>query len=141
MGAGEYVDGERVLRLRVQYRHSAMGRALLEAGHVTGSREYAVGIDPFTWPRELRGAAYAGRGAELDDKAAYPRAMAALTGGLGPASKKFLSEEIDADGKRYLLRDEILLACGRYLWPVDAPASRAREARPCEDGHRGVFKF
>ena len=35
-----------VTALRIDYRHSALGRDLIEAGHVTGSREYAKGVDP-----------------------------------------------------------------------------------------------
>jgi len=93
------------IRLRIAYRHSRTGRMLLEAGHITGSREYAVGVDPFTWSTELRSAAFRGMGAELDDVAAYPRAMRAITGGLGPASERFLEH-----------REEILAKYGEYLF-------------------------
>ena len=45
-------------RLRIEYKYSQVGRALVEAGHVTGSRVYAIGVDPFKgWSKELRGAA------------------------------------------------------------------------------------
>ena len=87
--ATQVSDG--VARVRLRYGYSQLGRALAEAGHVRGSREYAVGPDPFKWPTELRDAAFAGMGAEMDDKAAYPRIIAAVTGGLGHASATFLA--------------------------------------------------
>jgi hypothetical protein len=43
-----------------------------------GSREYAVGADPFRWPEELRTRVMAGRGAEGDDASAFPRARRAM---------------------------------------------------------------
>ena len=84
-----------VARVRLRYAYSTLGRALAEAGHITGSREYAIGADPFKWPTELRDAAFTGMGAEMDDKAAYPRIIAAMTGGLGRASAAFLAHRED----------------------------------------------
>ena len=46
--AKQVSDG--VARVRLRYGYSTLGRALAEAGHVTGSREYAIGADPFKWP-------------------------------------------------------------------------------------------
>ena len=42
------VDG--VASLRLNFRHSALGRDMVEAGHVTGSREYAKGGRPIQGP-------------------------------------------------------------------------------------------
>ena len=61
------------------YRHSFIGARLIAAGHVAFSRVYAVERhDPFKYPREVRRAALGRFGVDLDDKAAYPSAMAAL---------------------------------------------------------------
>ena len=63
---------EGLVRLPIEYAYSPLGRALREAGHVTGSREYAIGVDPFKgWPKHLRGAAFHDMGWECDDAAAY----------------------------------------------------------------------
>ena len=53
--------------LTIEYRHSATGAALVDAGYVTASREYAIGVDPFEMPRALRGAALARWGHDFDD--------------------------------------------------------------------------
>eukprot|EP00966_Prymnesium_polylepis_P083905 1942753-Prymnesium_polylepis.1 len=50
----------------------------MDAGHVTASREYALGADPFKLPRAIRDAALAGMGWAMDDNAAYPRARIAM---------------------------------------------------------------
>ena len=65
-------------RVRIAYKYSDKGRDLYEAGHIVGSREYAVGADPFRWPEELRTRVMAGRGAEGDDASAFPRARRAM---------------------------------------------------------------
>ena len=70
------VDSDTV-RYRVQYRMSPLGRGLLEAGHVTDSRLYAVGPDPFKWEGRFRDAALHGT-ATADDAAAFPRARLAM---------------------------------------------------------------
>ena len=103
-----------VARVRLRYGYSTLGRALAEAGHVTGSREYAIGADPFKWPTELRDAAFAGMGAEMDDKAAYPRIIAAMTGGLGQASAAFLAN-----------REDVMNTFSTYLFAE----TRSREQR------------
>ena len=64
--------------MRIAYKYSDKGRDLYEAGHIVGSREYAVGADPFRWPEELRTRVMAGRGAEGDDASAFPRARRAM---------------------------------------------------------------
>ena len=65
-------------RVRIAYKYSEKGRDLYEAGHIAGSREYAVGADPFRWPEELRTRVMAERGAEGDDASAFPRARRAM---------------------------------------------------------------
>jgi hypothetical protein len=50
---------------------------LIEAGHVSGSREYATGVDPFRYPVRIRHAAWHGL-LECDDGAAFPRAKLAM---------------------------------------------------------------
>ena len=64
--------------IALTYRHSALGQDLMDAGHVTASREYAVGIDPFKLPREIRDAALENMGWAMDDNAAFPRARIAM---------------------------------------------------------------
>ena len=65
------VVGPGVARLRIEYAHSPLGRSLVEAGHCTGSRVYAIGVDPFKgWPKHMRGAAFHDMGWECDDDAA-----------------------------------------------------------------------
>mmetsp|Transcript_11846 Transcript_11846/g.31132 ORF Transcript_11846/g.31132 Transcript_11846/m.31132 type:complete len:192 (+) Transcript_11846:152-727(+) len=70
------VDG--VASLRLNFRHSALGRDMVEAGHVTGSREYAKGVDPFKGPKDLHRAAWAKVGEGFDDASAYQRIKVAL---------------------------------------------------------------
>ena len=70
---------EGLVRLPIDYAHSPLGRAFREAGHLTGSREYAIGVDPFKgWPKHLRRAAFHEMGWECDDAAAYPTARQAM---------------------------------------------------------------
>ena len=69
---------EGTARLRVEYVYSQTGRDLYEAGHVTASREYARGPDPFKWPEEMRNAALHDRACGFDDTAAYARIRAAM---------------------------------------------------------------
>ena len=65
--------------VELTYRHSFVGARLVAAGHVSFSRVYAAERhDPFKYPKEVRGAALGRFGIELDDRAAYPCAMAAL---------------------------------------------------------------
>ena len=64
--------------LRLDFRHSALGRDMIEAGHITGSREYAKGVDPFKGPKDMHRAAWAKEGAGFDDATAYQRIKVAL---------------------------------------------------------------
>ena len=62
--------------LDIQYRHSALTAALVDAGWLTGSREYAVGADPFKLPKLLRYLALRRFGRAFDDAGSWPRAAA-----------------------------------------------------------------
>ena len=72
------------------YTFSELGRDLYEAGHVAGSREYAVGDEPFKWSCDERAMAYHGLGHECDDSAAWrqvqrwPRGIVAMRELTGP---------------------------------------------------------
>ena len=78
-------------RLRVEYRYSRVGRLLVEAGHVTGSRVYAIGVDPFKgWDKGLRGAAMHNAGWECDDEAAYVTARIAMVPEGSDITRKFV---------------------------------------------------
>ena len=95
-------------RLRVEYQYSRVGRALAEAGHVTGSRVYAIGVDPFKgWSKGLRGAAMHDMGWECDDEAAYVTAKAAMVPGGREVTHRFMEhrEEIMAGVGDALFRD------------------------------------
>ena len=65
-------------RTWIAYRYSEKGRDLYEAGHITGSREYAVGADPFRWLEEYRNRVMAGGGAEGNNASAFPRTRKAM---------------------------------------------------------------
>ena len=101
-GAG--VDGTG--RIRIAYKYSDKGRDLYEAGHITGSREYAVGADPFRWPEELRNRVMAGRGAEGDDASAFPRARRAM-----------VPEDSNICGDMLEWKETILETGGAFLFP------------------------
>eukprot|EP00966_Prymnesium_polylepis_P159779 3692935-Prymnesium_polylepis.1 len=74
--AVQHESGE--MRIQLVYQHSQLGRDLLDAGHVTASREYARGVDPFKMPKAIREAALDGLGWAMDDNEAYPRARIAM---------------------------------------------------------------
>ena len=78
-----------VVRYRITYAHSELGRDLVEAGHVTGGRISARGPDPFKWETTLRTAALHGAW-NADDTACYPTARQAMTGGMGGVAAHFL---------------------------------------------------
>ena len=112
--ATKVTDG--IARLRLEYRYSDTGRALWEAGHVTGSREMSSGShDPFKWSKDMRGAALGSLGAEMDDKSCYPTAWRAMRGTGGPMTTAYLEH-----------KEEILKVFGGHLWP-DASEAERRE--------------
>ena len=81
-GDGDGKDGMETTsttgHIAVEYRHSLVGEALMEAGHITGSRAYAKGADPFKLPKKLRNMALARIGLDFDDDGSHPRASAYL---------------------------------------------------------------
>ena len=99
------------------YSFSRRGRDLFEAGHVTGSREYAAGIDPFKWPAWMRDAAIAGTGWVCDDVAAYPRARMAMVSTGREVCARFLRH-----------REEIMRQAGAHLFG-DGVAEAERRKR------------
>ena len=76
-------------RHRVEYVHSELGRDLREAGHVTGGRLYARGVDPFEWAKAFRRAAMHGAW-EADDSACFATARQAMAGKRGGMAEHFL---------------------------------------------------
>lgn len=103
-----------VVRYRVQYTHSDLGRDLLDAGHVTGCRLSAVGPDPFKWATEFRVAALHGSW-NADDTACYPTARQAMTGGMGGVAAHFLEH-----------RKEILRMLGDVMFGAQLPQAEKR---------------
>ena len=90
--AGEVAPG--VARHRVEYVHSELGRDLREAGHVTGGRLYARGVDPFKWAKAFRRAAMHGAW-EADDSACFATARQAMAGKRGGMAEHFLRHRRD----------------------------------------------
>ena len=104
-------------RLRIEYAYSPMGRGLVEAGHCTGSRVYAVGVDPFKgWTKGLRGAAMHDVGWECDDDAAFVAARGAMVPGGSEVTQKFIE-----------YREEILAKVGDRLFGAHGSEAARRE--------------
>ena len=99
-------NGDGTGKVRLAYRYSEKGRDLFEAGHITGSREYATGADPFRWPEAIRAKVLAGRGAEGDDASAFPRARRAMV----PEGRELCDKMIQ--WKTHIMRE-----AGEYLFP------------------------
>ena len=97
---------EHVVRYTIEYRHSETGRDLVDAGHVTGSRLYATGPDPFKWAAVFRDTALHGS-VVGDDGAAFPTARNAMM----PPERRPISERFLAN------RPYILKAFGGILFP------------------------
>ena len=95
-----------VAELRLRYKHSELGRDLLDAGHVTGSREYAEGSDPFKTPKGVRTAAWATMGEGFDDNSAYQRIKIAL----------FPAENTRYTAMYLAHKDTIVAAYGQHLF-------------------------
>jgi hypothetical protein len=102
-------------RIRLAYHYSQKGRDLFEAGHITGSREYATGADPFRWPEDLRIRVLAGRGAEGDDASAFPRARRAMV----PTGRELCDTMLE-------WKEEIMRVAGEHLFP-GASAKKQRK--------------
>jgi len=89
------------------YRHSALGAALVAAGHVTESREYVCdrAADPFSLPRALRDVALGRSGAAFDDVAAFPNAKAACVDPCQRQIRQFLMH-----------RETVMRAIGEHVF-------------------------
>ena len=104
-------------RLRIDYAYSPMGRALVEAGHVTCSRVYAIGVDPFKgWDKHLRKAAFHDTGWECDDAAAFPNARVAMVPNGDDTTRMFLVH-----------REEIFAKVGETLFPEEMCRGNRRD--------------
>ena len=102
------------------YRHSALGAALVAAGHVVESREYACdrGADPFSLPRALREVALGRSGVGLDDVAAFPNAKAACVTPCQRQIRQFLEH-----------RELIMERMGAYVFEGAGLTSREQRYR------------
>lgn len=109
--------------LRLDFRHSALGRDLIEAGHVTGSREYAKGVDPFKGPKDLHRAAWARLGAGFDDASAYQRIKAALLPHDATLTKVLIEH-----------RETIIRQYGDYLFAEEEEDVRRRRLKTIING-------
>ena len=111
--------GARWATVVVRYWYGHMGAALVDAGLVSTSREYAVppdrDVDPFALPRRLRTLAL-GPFHDFDDAAAHPRARVQMVGPGSGVTKQFLSN-----------REEILSSMGAALFQGEG--QRERRAR------------
>ena len=111
------VVGPGVARLRIEYAYSPLGRSLVEAGHCTGSRVYAIGVDPFKgWPKHMRGAAFHDMGWECDDNAAFPRAKLAMVPEGRGITEQFLMH-----------REDILREVGAILFSEEPCSGNRRD--------------
>jgi hypothetical protein len=111
--------------LRIKYTYSSTGRDLFEAGHVTCSREYADGEDPFKWPKHLRNAAIGYTGVTYDDNAAYPRAKMAMTPDHSRIGAMFLKH-----------REEVYKQYGAYLFAEEpSMAERRKRVKQITNGY------
>ena len=105
--------------VNIKYKFSAVGERLWEAGHVLGSREYAIGFDPFkNWGRTLRHIALNRFGYDFDDAAAYPTASL------------FMIEEGREICELFLKHKElILMRIGAYYFPEVTPEVKRERAK------------
>jgi hypothetical protein len=69
---------------------------------------------PFRLADRAQGCRVHRQGAEMDDRAAYPKIIAAITGGLGPTSARFLQH-----------REDVMRAFSTYLF-AEIPAWSTR---------------
>ena len=119
LGRASRQAGARWATVVVRYWYGHMGAALVDAGLVSTSREYAVppdrDVDPFALPRRLRTLAL-GPFHDFDDAAAHPRARVQMVGPGSGVTKQFLSN-----------REEILSSMGAALFQGEG--QRERRAR------------
>ena len=94
--------------LRLKYTYSDLGRDLFESGHITCSREYAKGEDPFKWPKRMRDAAIGHISVTYDDNAAFPRAKMAMAPVHSRVGKLFLKHRLQVFEQygKYLFEEE-----------------------------------
>ena len=114
-------DNEGMAVIKLEYNLSRLAEALLAAGHISKSREYATRpeADPFRLPRDLRQIALGKTGADFDDKAAFPSAKAALVRPCRGAVRAFLRD-----------REHIMQSVGNYFLSDDLIRLRDGETDP-----------
>jgi len=108
----------------IRYRHSRLGAALVDAGIVVASRQYARpedwGKDPFTLPKKLRGIALARFGFDFDDRAAHPHAQ----------QQCVRQQQAQSETQKFLRhRDTIFTRCGEILFPQLGVEDRAKQIK------------
>ena len=110
---------EDVAWVTIQWKLSALGERLWEAGHVCGSREYAVGFDPFkSWGRKLKCIALSRFGYDFDDAAAYPTASLFIIDEGRDICQRFIEN-----------KEAILRGIGAYYFPEITQAMQRERAK------------
>ena len=104
--------------LLLRYRFSALGRDLVDAGHISACREQTEGAGPFKLPRDIRQAAFSGLGFECETALLFPvRELRCLRITQGRAPSQFLVDH----------KDDIMRKCAAYLFPnLDWPTQKRR---------------
>ena len=102
----------------IAYTYAEKGWALIKSGHLTYSREYAKGADPFELPKVLRHIALARFGFDFDDAGSYPRAGACLISAGRSLCQHFLQ-----------YREHILAEIGKHFFPSLSQLEQRRRAK------------
>ena len=105
----------------IRYKHAKLGAALVDAGMMVASREYARpedwASDPFCLPRKLRYMATARFGFDFDDMAAHPHAQRECVEPGRDAMDTFLLNDN---------REIILRKFGASMWPNEPDEGERR---------------
>ena len=123
-GLNGMMTGDNKGSILIEYRYSAVGEALMDAGHISGSREYAKGADPFKLPKRLRNLALARFGFDLDDDGSHPRASAYLIEEGRELAQRFLGV---TGGVEH--RELVLAAIGARFFPGANLSDRRKRAK------------
>ena len=110
--------------LRIEYRMCEKGRDLFEAGHVTGAREYAIGVDPFKWRKEVRHMIMRGHAVEYDDSAAFVRIRMKLVEAGREICEKFIDN-----------RECVMGGYGERLFAEESGATRRDRMKGIVSGY------
>ena len=110
--------------LRIEYRMCEKGRDLFEAGHVTGAREYAIGVDPFKWRKQVRHMIMRGHAVEYDDSAAFVRIRMKLVEAGREICEKFIDN-----------RECVMGGYGERLFAEESGATRRDRMKGIVSGY------